>query len=248
LRESEGICRGIYEGCEDGLRIEVRSLKFRESVKDCEVEEMIERMMNLRHPCIAGTIGVIFGRGGSRELEIFGISSSVISLSEVVSSPPKWWTPTAKAKTIVSLVLGLRFAHSHGILHGQLTMKDVRLNSDGMTEIHNFSVNGFGAFTGNADVRADDGSFSGEHWTPKGDIEAFTTIFSEIVIGASGDSCSFVSHIIGRGQSADSAAMESFEDILKILKKNDFRIAESVDIKEVWNYVKWIEWSEMVIE
>jgi hypothetical protein len=124
-----------------------------------------------------------------------------------------------------------------------------------MIEIHNFSVNGFGAFEGNADIRADDGSVSGEHWTPKEDIEAFAAIFSEIVIGLSGDSCgrhrgvgSFVSDIIERGQSADSAAMESFEDILKDLKENDFRVAESVDIEEVKNYVKWIEWSEMLIE
>jgi hypothetical protein len=225
----------MYEGCEDGLRIEVRSLELRESVKDCEVEEMIEKMMNLRHPCIAGTIGVIFGRG-SRELKIYGISSSVISLSEVVSSPPTWWTSTVKAKTITGLVLGLRFAHSHGLLHGHLTMKDVRLNSDGMIEIHNFSVNGFGAFEGNADVRADDGSFSGEHWTPKGDIEAFERIVSDIIgTGQSGDS-------------EDSEVMESFEFYLKSLKENDFKIDESVDTEEVSNYEKWIEWSEMLIE
>jgi hypothetical protein len=127
----------MYDGRENEFRLEVRSKKLNEYVEDCEVENVIETLINLRYPCIAATIGVIFRRG-LRELGIVGISSNGISLSEIVSSSIEWWTPTAKTKTIVSLVLGLRFVHSHGLLHGHLRMNDVQLKEDGMIEFITF--------------------------------------------------------------------------------------------------------------
>jgi hypothetical protein len=47
------------------------------------------------------------------------------SLSEAISMNPVWWTPTAKAKVkaIAGIVLGLRFAHSFGLIHGHLNSK-----------------------------------------------------------------------------------------------------------------------------
>jgi hypothetical protein len=44
-----------------------------------------------------------------------------ISLSTVVKTSPEWWTPTAKARAVVSVLLGLRFGHSLGLVHGHLT-------------------------------------------------------------------------------------------------------------------------------
>jgi hypothetical protein len=57
------------------------------------------------------------------------------SLSEVISVSPEWWTPTAQAKSIVGVVLGLRFAHSLGLLHGHLIVNNMLFNEDGVIQI-----------------------------------------------------------------------------------------------------------------
>jgi hypothetical protein len=69
--------------------------------------------MNLRHPCISGVIGVALATE-LNVLKIIGIDFGDTSLSRIVSTSPLWWTPTAKAKAIAGVVLGLRFAHSFG--------------------------------------------------------------------------------------------------------------------------------------
>jgi hypothetical protein len=104
-------------------------------------------------------------------------------------------------------------------------------------------------------VEADVGGFSGESWRPKADVRAFTVILWEIAAGTSGgqdgrspDVPSFISRIIERGQSADLKSTESFADILRTLKENDFKIMEGVDSQEVSNFVSWIEWSETLTE
>jgi hypothetical protein len=40
------------------------------------------------------------------------------SLAEVLVTKPEWWTSTAKAKAVAGFALGLRFAHSFGLIHG----------------------------------------------------------------------------------------------------------------------------------
>jgi hypothetical protein len=54
--------------------------------------------------------------------------------------------------------------------------------------------------------------------------------------------------MIERGQCSDLTAVESFADIMKILKQNDFKIEENVDVEEVWRFVRLIEKSETLIE
>jgi serine/threonine protein kinase len=166
-----------------------------------------------------------------------------------------WWTPTAKAKAIAGLVLGLRFAHSFGLLHGHLTGNAVFFNENGVIQITDFGLNGFGELEDPDGVEMDSGAFSGESWTPTIDIRAFTRILSEIVVGASAehgcassDIPSFVSEIIENGESSDLKAVKSLSDILKILKLHNFKIIEGIDVEEVSNFVKWIEISETLIE
>jgi hypothetical protein len=65
-------------------------------------------------------IGVVV-RSPLQELQIVGQYSSGDSMSEVLSGSPEWWTPTTKVKEIVSIVLSMRFAHSFGMLHENLT-------------------------------------------------------------------------------------------------------------------------------
>jgi hypothetical protein len=166
-----------------------------------------------------------------------------------------WWTPTAKAKAIVGLVMGLRFAHSLGIVHGHLTANQMFLNENGVIQITGFDQNGTGEFEDNEGADADIGVFSGESWTPKADIQAFTRILSEIVVGSSAEQgCgrsgipSFIYEMIEGGEYADRKSIESFPGILNILKQHNFKIMEGVDVEEVSRFVRWIEWSETLTE
>jgi hypothetical protein len=54
----------------------------------------------------------------------------------------------------------------------------------------------------------------------------------------------FVSRIIKSGLSPISGTNYSFNDILKILKENDFRIEYGVDSAEVSRFVSWVESAE----
>jgi serine/threonine protein kinase len=254
LSESDEILTQIYQECDVGLSILVKSINLSGCVDNYHVERTSENLLNLRHPCIASAIGVVLP-SPLREVKIVGMYCGGCSLLEVISASPEWWTPTAKAKAVVSLVLGLRCAHSLGLLHGHLTGKNVVFNEDGMIQITDFCTKSLIDRECRHGTEADVGGFSGESWAPKADVRAFAVILSEIASGTSGgqdrrdpDVPSFISRIIERGQSADSRSTESFADILTILKKNDFQIMAGVDSQKVANFVSWIEWSETLIE
>jgi serine/threonine protein kinase len=199
--------------------------------------------MNLRHPCISGVIGVALPTE-LNVLKIIGIDYGDNALSRIVSTSPLWWSPTAKAKAIAGLVLGLCFAHSFGLLHGHLTGNTVFFNENRVIQITDFGLNGFGEFEGQDGIEMDIGGFSGDRWTPTVDIRGFTRILSEILIGASAEQgCgssgipSFVFEIMENGESADLKAVQSLSDILKMLKLHNFQIIEGVDVEEVSNFM-----------
>jgi hypothetical protein len=59
LSESDKILTQVYEQCDDGLSILVKSINLSGCVDNFHVERKIEKLMNLRHPCIASVIGVV---------------------------------------------------------------------------------------------------------------------------------------------------------------------------------------------
>jgi serine/threonine protein kinase len=254
LRGSDLNSTQIYQECEDKRWIVVKSINLPGCTDERDVMRRIEDLMNLRHPCIAGVIGVFLPSRLSR-LQIVRKHLGGLPLSAVVLTSPEWWTPTAKAKAAVALVLGLRFAHSLGLFHGNLTGNNVIFNDDGVLQITDFCVTGLGEDGDNEGSKADLGGFSGEKLTPNADVRAFTKILSEIVIGGSNqqdDGVSrlplFVSEMIERGQSGDLKAIGSFSKILKILKQNDFEIVEGTDLEDISSFVNWVERSEPLIE
>jgi hypothetical protein len=260
LNVSDEISTQLSQELSDDHCIIVKSMNLSACDDKCNREKTIESIMNLRHPCLSGIIGVVLP-SQLNTFEIVGMHFDANSLPTIISTSPLWWTATAKVKAIAGLVLGLRFAHSFGILHGHLTGNDIFLAEDGVIQITGFGLNGIEAFEGyqgadGIDGRDEDlGGFSGANWTPKQDIRAFTGIFSKIVIGTSCEhGCSdstmplFVRKMIERGESSDSKAIGSFSDILTILKKDNFKIMDGVDTEEVSHFVKWIEWSERLIE
>jgi hypothetical protein len=225
-----------------------------ENVSESEIEKEIENLINLRHPCITAPIGFVFGleSGSRRTLNIVRLYLEGCSLSEVVSVNPKWWTSTVKAKAVAGIVLGLRFAHSLGLIHGHLTMNNIRFDSDHCIQIVDFNP----IVLKVGDSESEDGTqlvgFSGEGWTGERDIEAFVSILSELVFGHPPQDETaihtvipgFVSTIIESRLSPTSRRSYSFNAILNILKQNDFKIEDDVDSAEVSAFVSWVESSE----
>jgi serine/threonine protein kinase len=87
-------------------------------------------------------------------------------------------TTTAKAKAVAGLVLGLRFAHSLGILHVHLTGRNIFFDSDGKMRTADFCVKHLAEQEGNSRARAEVEGFSREDWPPKPDVLAFAEILS----------------------------------------------------------------------
>jgi serine/threonine protein kinase len=105
----------------------VKSIVSSESVEKSRLDNEMENLINLRHSCVSNPIGFVFPieSSSSHKVEIFRFYFEGCSLSEVESVNPSWWTSTVKAKVISGIVLGLRFAHSHGLVHDGLTAKNI---------------------------------------------------------------------------------------------------------------------------
>jgi serine/threonine protein kinase len=217
---------------------------------------------NLRHPCIAAPIGFVsrIESGSLRELKIVRMYLEGCSLLEVISVNPLWWTSTVKATAIAGLVLGLRFAHSLGLVHGHLTMNSILFDSDHCIQLVDFNpiVLEVGESESESESESKNeegtklGGFSGRGWTPERDIQAFASILFELVFGGPPQSEAsipmgvpdFVSSIIKSGRSAMSGTSYSFNSIFDILKQNNFEIEDGVDSAEVSAFVSWVESAE----
>jgi serine/threonine protein kinase len=249
--ESDEFRNEIYHRIEDEFFVVMKSKSYSGDVGESDIEHEISKLINLRHPCIAATIGFVFGleSGNRRELKIVRMYLEGCSLSEVISMSPVWWTSTVKAKTIAGIVFGLRFAHSHRLLHGHLTGNNVLFDSD-----HNIQIVDFNGMVLEVGERENqDGTqlvnFSGERLTRERDIQGFSSILFELVFGYPPQDESsipsgipyFVCKMIKSGFSPVSRISYSFDTILEILKEHDFQIESGVDSAEMATFVNWID-------
>jgi hypothetical protein len=254
MNENDRISTRMYHRRNDDFSIVVKSLFVPLSVNTCHIEREIEKLVNLQHPCIAAPIGFIHpSQCGA--LKIIRLYAGNGSLSDVISVSPEWWTPTAKAKAVAGLVLGLRFGHSLGLLHGHLTASNIVFNEDKVIQITDFCVNRLAERDWNNSNNVDSGGFSEEYWTPMADIRAFSEILSMIAIGASdehrergSDVPKFVSEIIERKMFEGIRIGESMVNIFNTLHQNGFKIVDGVDSDEVSAFVNWVESSERETE
>jgi hypothetical protein len=229
----------LYWRIEDHLQMIVKSIFFTEFIEEGLIEKEIEKLINLSHPCIAAPIGFVF-EARSLELKVFGLYSENASLFEVLRANPAWWTPTVKAKAVAGLVLGLRFVHSFGLIHGFLTTKNIHFDLNHRIEMTNF----FRCLSGN-----DLSGFSRERWNPETDIRGFVSILFEIVVGCPAkdetdipaDVPMFVSEMIKTGLWGEWRILSSFENIFKTLELQAFKIMCGVDLAEVLSFVSWVE-------
>jgi hypothetical protein len=252
--ESDEIRNEIYDRIEDEVLVFLKSKPLPKNVEKSAIENEIEKLINLRHPCIAAPIGFVFGieSGSRQELKIVRMYLDGCSLWEVISVNPMWWTSTVKAKAVAGIVLGLRFAHSLGLLHGHLTVNNILFDCDHCIQIVDFNSIVVEVGESESEERTQLIGFSDEGWTPKRDIQAFASILFEVVFGHPPE-CEasiptgipgFVSRIIKSGLSPLSGKRYSFNTILDILKQNDFQIESDVDSAEVSAFVNWVESAE----
>jgi serine/threonine protein kinase len=226
-------------------------------MEECGTEVQLDQLLNLCHPCIAAPIGFVFPNelSESQELKMVRLYVESISLAEVISTNPVWLTATAKAKAVAGIVLGIRFAHSLGLIHGHLNSRNIFLDSDDRIEITGFGVveKEIEANENDSDVGV--GGFSGAGWSPKIDIKGFVSILIEIIVGHPAtqsdisnnqlvfptDVPMFVLKMMSADQLPAGGISESFNDIFDVLKANDFKILSGVDSAEVLRFVRWIE-------
>jgi hypothetical protein len=253
IRKCDEVDNKIYQRVEDEFLIVVKLIRLLESVKQSRIGEELEKLINLRHPCIATPIGFIFGIGSGheQELKIVRICAEGCSLSEILSVNPAWLTSTVKTKIVVGIVLGLRFAHSFGLFHGRLSARNIVVDSDHCIEIVGFNPNFLekSECKGEGEEAIQLKSFSGKRWTGQTDVHAFASILFEIVVGGSATGETpipswippFVSQIIELKFMPPSEIRCSFHDIFETLKENEFRIEDDVDSAEVSAFVNWVE-------
>jgi serine/threonine protein kinase len=155
--ESDEVPNEIHDRIEDGFLTVMKSKPHSENVSESEIENEIEKLINLRHPCIVAPIGFVFPieSGSRRELKIVRMYMEGCSLFEVVSVNPIWWTSTVKAKAVAGIVLGLRFAHRFGLIHDHLTGNNILFDSDHCIQIVDF--NPFVLEVGESEVENEDG-------------------------------------------------------------------------------------------
>jgi serine/threonine protein kinase len=254
ILDSDDVPNEICYRIEDEFLVSMKSKPLSDNISESEIVNEIENLINLRHPCIAAPIAFAFGieSGIRRELKVVRMFLEGYSLMEVMSVTPFWWTSTVKAKAVAGLVLGLRFAHSLGLVHGHLTANNILFDSDHCIQIVDFHP----IVLEVGEIESEHGtklvSFTREGWTWERDIEAFASILFELVFGRPPqDEASiptgiplFLRKIIESGLSPISRRSYSFNTILGILKQNGFQIEDGVDSTEVSKFVNWVESSE----
>jgi serine/threonine protein kinase len=239
----------LYRRAEDQLLIIVKSILLSTSVERSQIENEIENLLNLRHPCIAAPIGFVFPAesAASPELKLVRLHVDGPSLSEVISVSPEWWTATAKAKAVAGIVLGLRFAHSLGLVHGRLNSRNILFDEDHRIQITDFHP--IRLEMRENENKGQIGGFSGERWTQKTDLCAFSSVLFEIVVGQPvNDSIfvptsvpPFVLDIIEAGLWSKSELQSSFHDIFETLNRFRFHMTEGIDDTKVSVFLKWVE-------
>jgi serine/threonine protein kinase len=180
----------LYRRCDDGLELVVKLFAEFDQDESCEIEKEIEKLMNVTHPCIAAPFAFILP-AASKELRIARLYTRGGSLNDVLSTRPLWWTPTAKAIAVAGIVLGMKFLHSFGLIHGGLKPNNVLFDEYHQIKIADFGRNRLDLRKSAASVRGVASEFeapemlSGEERTAKIDIFSFALILFKIVVGLS---------------------------------------------------------------
>jgi hypothetical protein len=179
----------LYRRCEDGFEIVVKLFGEFDPGESCEIEREIEKLMNVTHPCIAAPFGLVLP-AASKELRIARSYTRSSSLKDVLLARPLWWMPTAKAIAIAiaGIVLGMKFLHSFGLIHGGLKPSNVLFDEHHRIQIADFGQSPLdpresaGTARGVASELAAREMLSSEERTAKIGVFSFALILFEIMV------------------------------------------------------------------
>jgi serine/threonine protein kinase len=225
----------------------------------------------LQHPCVLRLHSWNFPVG-SQEAEIRTEYAEHGSLKHVLeqlqhTASVRFWNPTGKAIIICGIVLGMRFVHSKGYIHGDLKPANILIKAGGTALISDFGTSRLESdVTSTQDcgtVRYAAPELCEEEtvWTRKADLFSFGLILYEILTGSPvfppslhplpvvkqlrantfprvPDSCGeLMQNLIRRCWLKDPASRPSFDDILNQFREADFELFPEVDRVKVRNYV-----------
>jgi serine/threonine protein kinase len=254
----------LYRRKSDDVKIVTKDFPRSKSDQQDTSFESLEMLTHLTHPGIFPLFGIV-SPTESTNFKIARLYCSNGSLKEVIADPPSWWTPTAKSKAIAGIVLGMRFAHSLGCVHGSLKPSNILFDNNQNAQIVDFCSN---RLQNHFEVcgRSESGN---EEEIRESDVFSFSLILFEILVGRSvvarvspcgeveirfvddGERAvitslirSSIRGLIERGWSADRSVRPSFDYIYKVLKDNDFNTVEGNDVNEVLRFVSSLEASE----
>jgi hypothetical protein len=218
----------------------------KENGDESRIAREIEKRLNLRHRCIAAPIGFAVSGGSdghANELRPVRLYAEGGSLGEVLARPPTRWTVTARAITVASLALGLRFANGVGQPHGRLRPNCVLFDGAGAIQIAGIGAarsGGGGAEFAPPEIE------NGSAPTTRTDVFSFARIVSRIVAydRPTGAVSKFVADLIAKGLSEQPSPRPSFGAIMARLEANRFEIEDGVDSEAVSAFVRAVETAE----
>jgi serine/threonine protein kinase len=150
----------------------------------------LDTLGGLLHPCILPLMGA--GQISGDEGVLFLPYMTHGSLAAVLSTEPKpsWWGPSVVAIMVIGIVMGMRYAHAQGVVHGSLKPNNVLLDG-----AHHIRICDFGALewakAGVAREVPNDAAFYIDQGVPEDeeddtgfceDVYAFGLIFYEIMM------------------------------------------------------------------
>jgi serine/threonine protein kinase len=241
----------------DGLEIVIKSYPPVIHDQNNDSIREVEKLTHITHRCIVKLVGIII----PSEFTPLRIATSYArcgSLQDVLKNAPAWWTPTAKLITIAGIVLGMRYLHRLGFVHGNLKSSNILFDDDHVVQISDFGSSRLVSLGKSVD----------DEITNAIDVFAFGIIFAEILIcraivarsvsldgvelvfadtgepvflaGLLSDSYRFVKSCL----SPVPQERFSFDVILEWLRREAWQIIDGVDAAEVFGFVSAVEVSE----
>jgi TPR repeat protein len=253
----------VYE-TPDGKRSAVKTLPL-----NAERAREIASIARFEHPCVLSIDGYKRHPDGERG-EIVAALMENGSLDQNIRPREfaRLRSPTKIAKIVAGVVLGMRFMHASGKVHGNLKPANLLLDRKWRVRIADFATSRFAGSGGDTRYHAPE-RFEGTPPSEAGDVYSFGLILYEAVIGErafspelrpeavmrkilSGEELLIpesvepgVARLIGRCCSFDCKDRPSFKEIFDTLEDMQFSIMPGVRPKKVTDFVAQIgEWEE----
>jgi serine/threonine-protein kinase len=119
--------------------------RFKGVVARLTLNREVQNLIMLQHPCVVRILGWTPGHG-SNGAQIRMEWAEHGTIEDILARPhacPEAWTPTQVGIVICDLVLGMRYVHSVGIIHGDLKPSNILLNGRWRGLISDFGVSRF---------------------------------------------------------------------------------------------------------